>query len=168
MHYYYPDSLTVNKSFFPINMKFSATDSAYASYVYPFPPAPVNASGMLHTADDCDEIVFNVTYNATGVADHEVDFILEPGIDHYGNWITWWKKIGIPLKGGVEEGLEIENRSVSNKKIPIALIDQTKGISFWKAKFLGIHTLLEFKWNVLPAIAGGCRVRLIWKRDTCR
>ena len=146
---------------------FSAIDSEYARSVYPFPPEPKNASGVLHTKDDCDEIVFTVEYKTSGVADYEVEFILEPGIDPQANWVTWWKKIGIPLKGGGEAGLEIVDKSVSDRKIAMALIDNTRGISFWKAKFLGVHTLLDYKWNVLPAIIGGCRVRLTWKQDKC-
>ena len=167
MHYYYPKELTTDGTQFRPNRKLSSIDSSYARLVYPFPPEPKNATGMLRTGDDCDEIIFTVDYNAPGVADYEVDFILEPGIDHHGNWITWWKKIGIPLKGGSEAGLEIENKSVSNRKFNLSLIDKTRGISFWKAKFLGVHTLLNYKWNVLPAIIGGCRVRLTWRRDAC-
>jgi hypothetical protein len=101
------------------------------------------------------------------VASHEVDFILEPGIDHHGNWITWWKKIGIPLKGGGEAGMEIENKSVSNRKFAVSTLDNTRPLTFWKAKFLGVHTLLDKKWYVMPALVGGCRIRLTWRRDTC-
>ena len=132
----------------------------------PFDPA--DARGMLLTGGlDCDEIVFIVDYNASGVASNEIDFILEPGIDHRGNWITEWKKIGIPLKGGGEASLEIQNKSISNRKIAVSLIDKDKPMTFSKAKLLGVHTLLDKKWPVFSALIGGCRVRLTWRRDTC-
>jgi hypothetical protein len=167
MHYSIPSMFTTNGYSVKKTIKFSSTDSAFAKEIYPFPPSPKNATGMLRTKDDRDEIVFTVVYNAPGVSSNEIDFILEPGIDHHGNWVVWWKKIGIPLKGGGEAGLEIQDKSVSNRKFNISLIDRTKGITFWKAKLLGVHTLLGYKWNVLPAIIGGCRVRLTWRRDTC-
>jgi len=165
MHYSYPRDLTTDGSFVRPTSKFSATDSTFAKEIYPFPPDPLNATGTLHTRDDCDEIDFSVEYNVVDTM--VVEFILEPAKDPNYKPVTWWKKIGVPLKGGVESGFEIENGSVSNKKLPAIMIDNTKPISFWKAKLLGIHTLLDYKWNVLPAIIGGCRVRLTWKKDTC-
>ena len=84
-----------------------------------------------------------------------------------GKPVTWWKRIGIPSKGGLDIDMDIENGSVSNKKIPVDIIDKGKGISFSKAKLFGVHTPLIYKWNALPAIIGGCRVRLTWRRDSC-
>lgn len=167
MHYYFPPDLTTNNFSFTKNTRLSKMDTDFVKLVYPLPFEPNDATGILLTGDDCDEIAFVVDYNASGVASDEVDFILEPGIDHHGNWVTWWKKIGIPLKGGGEAGLEIENKSVSNRKFKLTLLDNTKPITFWKAKLLGVHTLLNKKWYLLPAIIGGCRVRLTWRRDTC-
>jgi hypothetical protein len=167
MHYYFPPQLTKNNFSFTRNTSLSKMDTDFVKLVYPLPFEPGDTKGMLLTGDDCDEIVFSVDYKATGVASHEVDFILEPGIDHHGNWITWWKKIGIPLKGGGEAGMEIENKSVSNRKFAVSTLDNTRPLTFWKAKFLGVHTLLDKKWYVMPALVGGCRIRLTWRRDTC-
>lgn len=51
--------------------------------------------------------------------------------------------------------------------IPLNRINKLKGIAFAKAKLLGVHTPLSYSWNVLPAIQGGCRIRLTWNRDSC-
>ena len=138
---------------------------SYAKLFYPFAPSPKNATGILRTTDDCDEIDFFVEYNV--VDTNVIEFTLQPGVDPNNKAITWWKKIGVPTLGGVEVGLEIEGGSVSNKKIPVGIIDAGRGISFSKAKFLGVHTLLNYKWNVMTALKGGCRVILTWRRDTC-
>jgi FG-GAP repeat/Astacin (Peptidase family M12A) len=168
MHYYFPPELTKNSFSFSKNTQLSKTDTDFVKMVYPLPFEPGDARGMLLTGGlDCDEIVFIVDYNASGVGSNEIDFILEPGIDHHGNWITEWKKIGIPLRGGGEATLEIQNKSVSNRKIAVSLIDKEKPMTFWKAKLLGIHTLLDKKWYVMPALVGGCRVRLTWRKDSC-
>jgi hypothetical protein len=140
-------------------------DKAFAKLVYPFPPKPSDASGVLKTGDDCDEILFGVEYDA--VDPNIIEFILEPGIDHRGKLVTWWKGIGIHTKGGVEIKMEMVDGNTSSKPIPIGIIDKDKGISFSKAKLLGVHTTLTYKWNVLTALTGGCRVKLIWRRDTC-
>lgn len=166
MHYFFPSDLTLDGSSFTNNTRFSLMDTAFAGVVYPFPKTPASATGTFLTGDDCDEIDFLIEYNVPGVDTNVIEFILESGSTN-NKPVTWWKKIGIPSKGAVEIDMEIENGSVSNKKIPVAIIDETKGISFWKAKLLGVHTLLNSKWNVLPAIIGGCRVRLTWRRDTC-
>ena len=164
MHYFFPAGLTTDGTAFPDIDYISGNDIKYAKLLYPFAPSPKNTTGTLHTTDDCDEIDFKVEYNV--VDTNVIEFILEPGSTN-GKSVTWWKSIGIPSKGGVDIDMDIENGSVSNKKIPVAIIDNTKGISFWKAKIFGVHTLLGYKWNALPALIGGCRVRLTWRRDTC-
>ena len=166
MHYFFPSELTLDGSSFSQNTDLSIMDKAFVGIVYPFPPQPSDASGVLQTGDDCDEILFSVAYNA--VDPNIVEFILEPGLDHHGNKVTWWKGIGIPAKGGVEIKMEMADGSSSTMPIPISIIEKDKGISFSKAKFLGVHTPLSYKWNVLPAITGGSRVRLTWRRDTCQ
>jgi hypothetical protein len=166
MHYFFSSDLTVNGTAFTQNNRLSLMDTAFARVVYPFPKTPTTATGTFLTGDDCDEIDFSIEYNVPDVDTNVIDFILEPG-KHNGKPVTWWKRVGIPTKGGVEINMEIENGSVFNQKIPTAIIDNKNGLSFWKAKFLGVHTLLPKKWNVLPALTGGCRVRLTWRRDTC-
>lgn len=167
MHYSVSADMTTDGSSIPQNTKLSLMDTAFAGVVYPFPKTTTTATGTFLTGDDCDEIDFSVVYNAAGVDPNVIDFILEPGA-YNGKPVTWWKRVGIPTKGGVEINMEIENGSVFNQKIPIGIINNVNGLlSFWKAKLLGVHTLLSKKWNVLPALTGGCRVRLTWRRDSC-
>ena len=174
MHYYYPASLTTNGVSGRLNFSLSNTDRAYTRLLYPFPPAPTNRSGTLRTGDDCDMIDFNVEYNASNVNNDEVEFVLQLGQD--GNKaVTWWKEIGVPLKNNQLSTIFVqnhslianENKSVASIKISLAQLDLSNGISFAKAKMFGAHTPLSFKWNALVAITGGCRVKLIWKRDSC-
>ncbi len=165
MHYSYPAYLTTDSSTFPENTNLSMIDKAFASKVYPYPPGPVTSKGVLLTGDDCDEIEFTVEYNVVNI--NEVVFILEPGRDRNNNIITWWKKIAIPLKGGVEAGMEMQDGYSANLKLPMAGIDETKGIAFGKAKFAGVHTRLGYTWKVWGAIRGGCRITFVWRRDNC-
>lgn len=172
MHYAIPAGLTLNGLVTQANSNFSTTDIDYAGKLYPFPVAPTRAAGTLRTGDDCDLVDFTVEYNA--VPADKVEFVLELG--KYNNkMVTWWKQVGIPLNNGTESNLWVQNHSLiaSENRGSIAVqiseadIAKGKGISFWKAKFLGVHTMLGFKWNVLTAIKGGCRVRLIWVKDSC-
>ena len=166
MHYDIPAELTTDGSSTPWNVTLSEMDKQFAKLIYPFPPSPSNATGILRTGDDCDEIVFSVEYNV--VDKNLIEFILEPGIDPNNNLVNWWKKIGIPLKGGVEAALELkQDGSSAILSLPVTILDETKGVSFAKAKILGVHTGLGYTWNVLPALTGGCRVKFIWRRDKC-
>ncbi|HRN55963.1 MAG TPA: M12 family metallopeptidase [Agriterribacter sp.] len=132
-----------------------------------------NATGTLRTGDDCDLIGFKVEYNA--VAPDKVEFILSLGEDN-NKKVTWWKQVAIPMNNNTETKLWVqnhsliasENRTTFSVQIPEANINKSKGIGFWKAKFLGIHTLLDYKWNVLEAIKGGCRITLVWNKDVCQ
>jgi hypothetical protein len=63
--------------------------------------------------------------------------------------------------------MEIQNGQSVTKSVAPAIIDKGRGIGFGKAKALGVHTGLNYTWNVWPAIIGGCRVKLIWRRDKC-
>ena len=165
MHYFFPSSFTTNNMSFTSNTSFSSMDKQFSKSVYPFPPTPTNASGVLHTGDDCDEIAFSVEYDV--VNSNTIEFILEPGRDANNNLITWWKKIAVPVIGNGEVALEIQDGHSVTKSVPAAIIDAAKGISFGKAKFAGVHSGINFHWNVLPALKGGCRVKLTWKRDKC-
>lgn len=166
MHYAFPAELTINNVGTPMNTYFSSTDIQFTKQVYPFQPEPATATGTLRTGDDCDEIDFLVEYNA--VSKGVIEFILEPGIDKGGNRVSWWKQIGIPLKGGGQANLELAPDGHTDvRTIQLLVIDNTRAISFAKAKFAGVHTGLGYTWNVLPAIIGGCRVKLTWRNDHC-
>jgi hypothetical protein len=161
MHYFFPAELTTDGSSFTWNSNLSSIDKSFSRQVYPFPPAPATATGVLKTGDDCDEIEFTVEYNV--VHNSEVEFLLRPGRDHNNLLVNWWKMIGIPHKAGGITGLELYN----TKKMQASSIDRTKPITFGKAKILGIHTGLPFTWSPWPAIVGGCRVKFVWRRDSC-
>lgn len=173
MHYEIPPELTLNNIGTTYNTNFSAMDVQYAKMLYPFPVYNSGATGTLRTGDDCDLIDFRVDYNV--VPKDKIEFILELGKNSSGRNITWWKQIGIPLKNGTEAYnwvqnhslIASENRTTFSLQINAADIERNKGISFWKAKFLGAHTLLPYKWQVMEALTGGCRVKLIWKNDSC-
>ena len=108
------------------------------------------------------------------VAADQVEFVLSLGETNTKK-VTWWKQIGIPRTNNTETVLWVqnhslireENRPAASLQIPVNEININRGISFWKAKMLGVHTLLGYKWNVLPALKGGCRITLIWNRDSC-
>lgn len=173
MHYEIPAALTTNGVGTPFNYTFSQQDRQYARDLYPFPLSPSSATGVLRTGDDCDMVNFSVEYNA--VAGDKIEFVLELGRNQSNREVTWWKQIGIPLTSNRESLLWVQNHSLiasENRKtislqIPVADLDTERGISFWKAKMLGVHTLLNYKWKVMPALAGGCRVRLVWSNDAC-
>lgn len=96
-----------------------------------------------------------------------IEFNLLPGRDPNNNLITWWKKIAVPLTGGGEAGLEMQDGLSATKTVIASGIDKNRGIAFGKAKIAGVHTGLTYTWNAWPAIIGGCRVKLIWRRDKC-
>ena len=155
------------------NSHLSETDKTYAGIWYPFPTATPPQFGNFSTNDDCDLIAFNVEYDV--VPQGQIEFVLSYG-DYRGKKPSWWKQIGIPMKNNGEIQLDILNNSliasenhVSNRRmIPFDQINVNKAISFAKAKALGFHTPLDFKWNVLSALRGGCRVTLLWNRETCQ
>jgi serralysin len=160
MHYFIPGILTNNGISVPRSTILSRMDSIYARQVYPFPPTPANATGILRTGDDCDEIDFKVEYNVVDTG--TIEFVLQPG-----SGITWWKAIDIPLNEISYRRLEIQNGSSNNAIINTPLLFNSKPIVFNKAKMLGIHTRLNYSWPVLPALKGGCRVTLTWRKDKC-
>ena len=166
MHYYFSKELTTDSSEFTMNTNLSVIDKDFVSKVYPFPPTSPTATGVLFTGDDCDEIEFKVEYNV--VNSDVITFILEPGKAPNGNTITWWKKISIPLLGNGEAGMEIQDGHSATRSVNAVTIDKNKGITFGKAKFLGVHTGLAFTWKVWPAIVAGCRVTFVWRRDSCQ
>ena len=172
MHYEIPQALLLNGTGTTPNIMLSGTDMRYAGYWYPFPPTGVNTTGSLRTNDDCDDVAFKVEYNAVDA--DKVEFTLSLG-EANNKKVTWWKQVTIPMNNNTETGLWVQNHSLIKEEnrttitiqVPDADINKNNGISFWKAKFLGAHTLLGYKWNVLQAIKGGCRVTLTWNRDTC-
>lgn len=163
MHYFYPPELTKDGTRFYYNTHLSILDQTFAGQVYPFPPSPPTTTGVLKTGDDCDEIEFTIEYNV--VHSSEVEFILNAGYDRNNNYalVNWWKMIGVPLLGGLPFTLELNNTI----KLQTNRIDKRRPITFSKAKILGVHTGLAYTWDVLPAIVGGCRVKLVWRRDRC-
>lgn len=166
MHYFFSADLTTNGMSLPGNTTFSPIDKAFSKQVYPFPPTQNNATGTLHTGDDCDEIDFVVEYNAVNV--NTIQFDLNFGIDKSGTRISWWKQVSIPLNGGGYANLQMQPGGGSDSRtLNLFLIDKSRAIAFAKAKILGVHTGLGYTWNVLPAIVGGCRVKLTWRNDHC-
>jgi hypothetical protein len=173
MLYPVPKEFTTDGTEIPWNLELSAIDKQYASLFYPFPTPPPTARGILRTGDDCDEIAFMVEYDV--VARDQVEFVFQLG-ETNGRKVSWWKEIGVPvLSTGQAATLWIqnhslipsENRTRVSGQLPFADINKTAGISFAKAKVLGAHTPLSYKWNVLQALHGGCRVTLTWQKDRC-
>lgn len=172
MHYPIPDELLLSGSGAPQNNWLSATDKQYARLWYPFAPTGSTTTGNLRTQDDCDDVFFKFQYNA--VPADKVEFTLQLG-ETEARKVTWWKQIGIPRTNNTETFLWVqnhslikeENRSSITIQIPFNEIDMNKGISFYKAKMLGVHTPLNYKWNVLQAVRGGCRITLTWNKDVC-
>ena len=172
MHYTIPDDLLLNGTGTTTNYWISQVDGQYAKLWYPFAPKGINTTGNLRTNDDCDDVFFKIEYDV--VAADQIEFSLSLG-ETNNKKVTWWKQIGIPRTNNTETVLWVqnhsliieENRAAAAIQIPVNEIDINKGISFWKAKMLGVHTLLNYKWNVLPAIIGGCRITLSWNRETC-
>jgi len=168
MHYFFPSSLTSDGSSFSQNDNLSTMDKIYAAYIYPFPPKITGSSGTLHTGDDCDAIDFKLEF-FPGLDSNFIEFIFQPGVDPWNEKVTWWKQIGIPMKGGIEAPIQLRPDGRSELvRLPVNNIDFTRQISFSKAKILGLHTLLPFKWNALSAMKGGCRLTLTWKQDRCQ
>ena len=172
MQYPVPAELTTDGSHIDWNMDLSPTDRQFASLYYPFPTNPPTAKGVLKTGDDCDEVAFTVEYGV--VQRDQVEIIFELGQNN-GKAVSWWKQITVPLTNNQFYPMEVQNHSLiqaENKKmvsaqIPLNQLNKLKGIAFAKAKLLGVHTPLGYTWNVLPAIQGGCRIRLTWNRDSC-
>ena len=172
MHYSIDKGLTLDGFTVGVNYDFSPMDITFARQVYPFPFKPGNSSGLLQTGDDCDMVDFTVEYDV--VASDKIEFILELG-KRNSKAVTWWKQITIPMTNNRKKELWVQNHSLipsenitwANAVINVNEIDKANGIAFWKGKALGFHTLLGYRWNVLSAIPGGSRVRLVWKNDSC-
>ena len=92
-----------------------------------------------------------------------------------GKKVTWWKQIGIPQNDYGDGIMWVQNHSlipaenITSKKVLVDFysLNKTGSISFWKAKLLGAHTPVSYKWNIMQALKGGCRVTLVWKKDSC-
>ncbi len=157
MEYSFPASLTLNGVGVPGNTTLSATDKQFIARWYPFPNAAV---GQLRTNDDCDQIDFKVEYGVE--ANDKVHFLLSPG-----STVTWWKSIEVPVGGNAYQALEIHDRVSADRLLDKISLDSSRPIRFNKAKFLGVHTLLGYRWDVISALPGGSRVTLNWTNDHC-
>jgi hypothetical protein len=172
MLYPVPKELTTTGDSIPWNMDFSPADKQYAALFSPFPTPPPTAICILKTGDDCDEIAFTIEYDA--VERDKVGFNFELG-ELNGKKVSWWKQIGIPQNDYGDGIMWLQNHSliqaenVTSKKVLVdfASLNKNGSISFWKAKLLGVHTPLSYKWNIMQALRGGCRVTLVWKKDSC-
>ncbi len=172
MLYPVPKELTTTGDSIPWNMKLSSTDKQYAALFYPFPTPPPTARGTLNTGDDCDEIDFTIEFDAVGRDKVEFNFLLG---EKNGKKVTWWKQIGIPQNDYGDGLMWVQNHSlilaenITSKQAlaDFASLNKNGSISFWKAKLFGVHTPLSYKWNILPALKGGCRVTLTWRKDSC-
>jgi Astacin (Peptidase family M12A) len=172
MLYPVPKELTITGDSIPWNMDFSPTDKQYAALFYPFPTPPPTAGGVLKTGDDCDEIAFTVEYDAVGR--DKVEFNFELG-ELNGKKVSWWKQIGIPQTNNQDGLMWVQNHSLipsennlqSKVLVDFESLNKNGSISFWKAKLFGVHTALSYKWNIMQALRGGCRVTLVWRKDSC-
>lgn len=157
MEYYFPASLTLDGKGAPGNTTLSSVDKEYIRRWYPYPGDPI---GQLRTGNDCDEIEFNVEYGA--VSPDQVTFALHPGSN-----VTWWKSIKVPVGGSDYSEIQIENGSSSEFDIRRSDMDNSRPIRFSKAKLFGSHTMLDYSWDVLPALPGGTQVTFVWVKDRC-
>lgn len=157
MLYWIPAEWTTNGYSVGWNEVLSSMDKQYIAQFYPFPPG---ARGTLYTGDDCDTISFDVSHGNSG--QDGIRFLLR-----LGPHVTWWKSIEIPTKNGGYVGVESYNQETGDLTLDASNIDTTQPIRFNKAKFLGVHTRLDYTWPVLPALADGSRIILDWDRDRC-
>lgn len=161
MEYWIPASITLDGRGVPGNTVLSATDIEFARRWYPTEPTPSHAVGLLRTGDDCDEIEFVVEYGV--VADSsQVEFALSPA-----SGLVWWKAIEAPIAASAYRMLEMQDGRSASATIPITTLDPARPLRFWKAKAFGVHTRLNFTWDVIQALPGGSRLSLLWKRDRC-
>ena len=157
MLYAIPRELTTNGYSVGSNRKLSSIDKQFIATFYPFPPG---ARGTLHTGDDCDTIAFDLS---NGVPEQDgIRFLLRLGPN-----VTWWKSIQIPTQGNSYVELEAQDREAGDTTMGAADFDPTRPIRFKKAKVFGVHTGLDFTWDVMPALSSGSRVILDWNRDSC-
>ena len=159
MVYEVPAAWTTDGVAIPQNNALSQTDITSIGRWYPQPLQPSNATGLLRTGDDCDEIDFRVDYSA--IDPTQVEFVLQPA-----GSVRWWKAIEVP-RGASYQMFQMQDGRSAGGSIPRQEINQSEPIRFWKAKAFGVHTRLGFTWDVLQAVPGGCRVTLTWRRDHC-
>lgn len=158
MLYAVPAELTLDGVGTSRNNLLSAVDKEYIGKWYPFPGAD---SGQLRTNDDCDEIDFEIQYGVE--APGEIAFYLQPGVN-----VSWWKLIEIPIAANAYSGVAVDDAGVPCCRAIFSKdIDRSRPIRFNKAKGIGVHSLLDYRWDVLNAIPDRSRVNFIWKRDKC-
>lgn len=162
MHYGYPAELTLNGVAGVRNAALSSTDKTYIQKWYPF---PTSDNGTLRLAQSCHEVEFKVEY---GVEDpNTVRFSIAPGAT-----VTWWKLIEIPVEGDQYQRLQINPDWLappfpSDQIIEKSKLDSSRQIRFNAAGFLGIHGLLDYRWDVIQALPGGSRVNMKWVKERC-
>lgn len=157
MEYSFPSSLTLNGIGVPGNTTLSPVDRQFIAKWYPFPSSD---SGQLRTNDDCDQIDFQVEYGVE--AKDKLRVLFRPGPT-----VTWWKSIEIPFGASSYFEMPIEGTNSRDSTFDKVTLDASRPIRFNKAKFLGVHTLLDYRWDVISALPGGSRVTLDWSNDHC-
>lgn len=162
MHYGYPPELTLNGIGGNRNGELSPTDKSYAQKWYPF---PTSDNGTLRLMHSCHEVEFKVEYGVESA--DTVRFSVVPG-----STVTWWKLVEIPIEGNKYQPLQINPDWLappfpSDQILEKAKLDSSRQIRFNAAGFLGVHTLLDYRWDVIQALPGGSRVSLKWLKDRC-
>jgi hypothetical protein len=139
----------------------SPTDLEYARKWYPPLPSPNDRSGTLTTGDDCDLIDFRVDFDSNGASRSGITFSLGKG-----GRVTWYKGLVIPLAGGGEYELPVDNTD-SAVGFQMSELDFSRPLGFVKAKAAGVHTRLGYTWPAMPAFPAKTSVQLTWKKDNC-
>lgn len=80
--------------------------------------------------------------------------------------VRWWKQIEVQHGSGYYN-LEMADGFATSADIPFDELDRSRPIRFRKAKLGGFKVRIDYTWDVMPAIDGGSRVTLQWRRDRC-
>jgi hypothetical protein len=79
--------------------------------------------------------------------------------------------IEVPMVGEKYTDLAMSNGSSARKTVPIAELDSSKPILFWKAKAFGIPTRLDYNCQGLSSQyvdpLAGSEIILTWTKDKC-
>lgn len=157
MEYAFDASMTLDGVAVPGNTMLSQMDKTYIARWYPFPAADV---GQLRTNDDCDSIDFRVEHGVE--APDKIRFV-----HTVGPTVRWWKSIQIPTGSNQYLNLNATGSGGTDVSVDRAALDNSRPVRFAKAKFLGIHTPLGYRWDVVAALDGGSRVTFVWNNDHC-
>lgn len=80
---------------------------------------------------------------------HHVEVRLQPGPG-----ITWWKAVEVATGASGYRMLEMQDRRSAGAAIPLAELDTSRPVRFWKAKAFGAHTRLGYTWDVVRHLPG--------------